>query len=194
MVWTDDPNGPAEDIIPQTSLVDLGNASSPFKSATITTLNVENYNLLDGSDKNYSLSVYGAGTAYALTATSAAIDFGTTDPTLVLNKAGTYLLLSSVNLQFAGATFAASRTVTLKLRRTNNSAADVSNSSVVLATGITTTLTSTLGVISLPPVIYTTTGADVITDSISIFGDVSVIPSAGALNVTQASIVAVRLY
>lgn len=32
MVWTDDANGPAEDIIPQTSVVDLGNASNPFKS------------------------------------------------------------------------------------------------------------------------------------------------------------------
>jgi hypothetical protein len=148
-----------------------------------------NYLLTDGSQQNYPLSVYSAGTAYTLTAVSAALDFGTTDPSLVLNKAGTYLLLGRVNLQANAATFAASRTVTLKLRRTNNTPADLISQAT--ATPIITTQTQTIGVFNLPPVIYTTA---VLTDAITIFGDVSVIPSAGTLTATEASIVAIRLY
>lgn len=205
-IWTDNPKGPSSSIIPQRSGLTLGDTAHPWKSITVEdlvvtddltttdTMTAARFNLSDGSDKNYSLSVYAAGTAYALTATSAALDFGTTDPTLVLNKGGTYLLLASVNLQFNGATFAASRTVTLKLRRTNNTAADVANSSAVLGTGITVTVTGNFATVNLPPVVYSTSGAAVITDSISIFGDVSVVPSAGSLDATQASITAVRLY
>lgn len=86
MVWTDDPNGPAEDIIPQKSTVDLGSTQSPFQSvhtenlyatnATIDTATINNltvptfaiktsqaipggYNLLDG------MVEWRLGTAYA---------------------------------------------------------------------------------------------------------------------------------
>lgn len=147
--------------------------------------------LADGSDKNYPLTVYAAGTAYALTNTAAALDFGTTDPSKVINKAGTYLLFPRVNLKYNAATFAASRTVTLKLRRTNNTAADLSNGSMTALTDIITTKTYTFGAFNLPPVIYTTTNLD---DAITIFGDVSVVPTAGSLDAVEASIVAVRLY
>jgi hypothetical protein len=149
------------------------------------------YNLADGSDKNYNVAVNGAGTAYALTATSAAIDFGTTDPSIVLNKAGTYLLLARASLRYTAATFAASRNVTLKLRRTNNTAADLTGGSTVLATNIVTTTTATFAAVSLPPIVYTTAVA---TDIITIFGDVAVVPTAGSLDAVEANIVAVRLY
>ena len=149
------------------------------------------FRLTDGSDKNYNVPVYAAGTAYSLTGTSAALDFGTTDPSIVLNKAGTYLLLGRVNLSYVAATFAASRTATLKLRRTNNTAGDLANGSMTALTDIITTLTYTMGVFNLPPVIYTTA---VLTDAITIFGDVSVVPSAGSLNAVEASVMAIRLY
>jgi hypothetical protein len=80
------------------------------------------------------LSVYAAGTAYQLTASDAALDFGTTDPSLTLTKAGTYLLTARVRLDYNGATFSAVRTATLKLRRTNNTAADLSNGSAAAKT------------------------------------------------------------
>lgn len=147
--------------------------------------------LTDGSDKNYNVPVYAVGTAYSLTATPAALDFGTTDPSIVLNKAGTYLLLGRVNVKYTAATFAASRTVTLKLRRTNNTPADLSNGSMTALTDIITTLTYTMGVFNLPPVVVTTANTD---DAVTIFGDVSVIPTAGSLDAVEASIVAVRLY
>lgn len=147
--------------------------------------------LTDGSEQNYNVKTYAAGTAYSLTAVSAALDFGTTDPSVVINKAGTYLLFGRVNLKYTAATFAASRTATLKLRRTNNTAADLTNGSMTALTDIITTLTYTMGVFNLPPVVYTTTNTD---DAITIFGDVSVVPTAGSLDAVEASVVAVRLY
>ncbi len=138
-----------------------------------------------------NLSVYAAGTAYQLTATPALLNFGTTDPTLTITSAGVWLLLARARIDYNAATFAAVRTATLKLRRTNNTAADIGNSSTSALTDIITTLTYTFGIIDLPPIIYTTTNA---TDIIQLFGDISVIPTAGSLDVSEASIVAIKLF
>lgn len=138
-----------------------------------------------------NLSVYAAGTAYQFTNTAALLNFGTTDPSLTITSPGVWLLLACVRVDYNAATFAAVRTGTLKLRRTNNTAADLANGSRSFLTDIITTLTYTLGVIALPPVIYTTTNSD---DNIQIFGDVSVIPSAGSLDAVQAEIVAIKLF
>jgi hypothetical protein len=135
------------------------------------------------------LTVYAAGTAYSLTATPAALTFGTTSPSLTLNAAGTYLLLARSRMAYNAATFAAVRTTTLKLRRTNNTAADLTNGSVTATTGIITLLTYTF-IDQFWPVVYTTTNAN---DVISLFGSIDVLPGAGTLDVAEASIVAIRL-
>lgn len=144
----------------------------------------------DATRINHSVLANAAGTAYSLTATSAALDFGTTDPAITINRQGRYILFPRVNLKYNAATFSAARDVTLKLRRTNNTPADLSNSSTVIVTDIITTLTYTLGVIILPPVVYNTSNTD---DIITIFGDVSVLPDAGSLDAVQASILALRI-
>lgn len=149
------------------------------------------FNLMDGSDKNHSVTTYGSGTGYSLTAVSAAVVLGTSSPSLVLDKAGTYLIFAYVNLQYVGATFAANRTVTLKLRRTNNTAADVTGSTTLKGTNIVTTVSGTLDAANLPAVVYTTANTN---DIIVPFADVSVVPTAGSLQATEASIVAIRLY
>jgi hypothetical protein len=136
------------------------------------------------------LSVYGAGTAYTLTATPAAVVLGTTPPVLVLNKAGTYRISARVQIRFAGATFAASQEVAIKLRRTNNTAGDLTGGSTTIPSGITSVLTGLLAVVNLPDVIYTTTNDD---DSITIFASVAVLPGVGTVTVTEASIVAERI-
>lgn len=134
-------------------------------------------------------TVNAAGTVYGLTATPAALDFGTTDPAITLDAAGTYLLLARARADYNAATFAASRLATLKLRRTNNTAADVSNGSVALKTDIITAITSSLGALAWWA-LYTTANVD---DIITIFGDVSVLPTAGSLDISEASIIAIRL-
>lgn len=139
----------------------------------------------------YKVSAYGVGTAYSLTDTAAAIDLGTTDPAIVLDKAGTYLVMAQVNVQYAGATVAA-ETATLKVRRTNNTAADLS-AVVVVDLPASTTLTHMYGTVAIPPFTYTTTAVD---DAVTLFGNVSAALSAGTINVTAigTSILAVRLY
>jgi hypothetical protein len=138
-----------------------------------------------------SLSVYAAGTAHQLTNTSELLNFGTTDPSLTITSAGVWLILARVRIDYTGSTFLAVRTGTLKLRRTNNTAADIANSSCQFLTDIITTLTYTLDVIDLPPIIYTTTNAN---DIIEIWGDISVVPTAGSIDASEASIVAIKLY
>ena len=138
-----------------------------------------------------SLSVYASGTSYQLTATPAQVVFGTTSPSLTITSAGVWLLLARARVDYTGSTFAAVRTGTLKLRRTNHTAADLANSPASFLTDIITTLTYTLGVIDLAPIIYTTTNA---TDIIQVWGSISVVPTAGSIDVSESSIVAVKLY
>jgi uncharacterized protein YjiK len=128
-----------------------------------------------------TVSTYGAGTAYAVTAISTAVDLGTTDPVVVIPAPGTYKLKGQVVLNYSGATFAANQAVTVKLRRTNNTAADVIDSSVIVTTGVVTTVTGNFAIVSIPEVNYSTLNS---TDSITIFAGVAVVPSAGALQVT----------
>lgn len=136
------------------------------------------------------ITSYAVGTAYQLTNTAAQLNFGTTDPGITIARPGTYLILARARIDYTGATFAAVRTVTIKLRRTNNTAADLTNGSSVLLTEIITTLTYTAGHVVIPPVIYTTTRND---DIIQIFGSIDVVPSAGSIDATEAEIVAIPL-
>lgn len=140
---------------------------------------------------NTAVSTYGAGTTYSLTTTPAQIDLGTTDPIRTLTTPGTYLLQSRVYAAYNGATFAAPQTAKIKLRRTNNTAADITNGDTTAQLRILTTTTDSVGALTLPPVIYTTSNND---DSLSLFGEVSATPSAGSVDVREACIVALFLY
>lgn len=135
--------------------------------------------------------VYAAGTAYQVTNSSAAVDFGTTDPSLTLNAPGTWLIMSRATLKYNAATFAANRTITLKLRRTNNTAADVTGASTAVPTRVTDTVTDLFGPLVIPPVLYSTDNAG---DIIAMYIGASAAPSAGSLDVTEAEIIAIRLY
>lgn len=139
---------------------------------------------------NSSLTVYAAGTAYVLTTTSALLDFGTTDPSLTITQPGTYLLLSRGRIDYNAATFAAFQTVTIKLRRTNNTAADITDATTSFRTEIITALTFTASNGDLPPVIYTTANSN---DIIQMWGSIGTGPSAGSIDAVEAEIVAIRL-
>lgn len=130
-----------------------------------------------------------AGTAYTLTNTAAAADFGTTDPVITIPGPGTYLIMGSVNVLYNAATFAANRTVTLKFRRTNNTAADIGVART-FQTRIITAITDGAGTFQIPNTVYTTRNSN---DSITIFADVSVLPTAGSIQATQAEIFALRI-
>lgn len=144
-----------------------------------------------GDKVNYPLSVYAAGTAYSLTSSAAALDFGTTDPALTIDKPGTYLIFGRASLKYNAATFAANQSATIKLRRTNNTAADLTNGSTTATLRVITTITDSVGVLSLAPVIYSTTNSD---DAIALYGSLSATPSAGSVDATEASIVVIKLF
>lgn len=136
-------------------------------------------------------SVIGAGTAYSLTATQTAIALGTTSPAITL--AGVlgdkYLLIWVAQVNYNGSTFAANRTATLKLRRTNQTATDLTGSPCSLKTDIITTQNYSLGMM-LGIAIYTTVSTS---DAISLFGGIDVVPTAGSLDVVSANIIAIRI-
>ena len=136
------------------------------------------------------LSAYAAGTAYTLTNTPALVDFGTTDPTITFATAGTYLVQARVLLKYNYATFPSNETATLKLIRTNNTPADIANATTTATLRIITNYTDTVGVMQLPPVIYTANAGDVV----SLYGSVSTVPATGSVDCTEASVVAIRLY
>lgn len=136
------------------------------------------------------LNAVAAGTAYSLTNTAALLNFGTTDPALVITTPGTWLITARARFDYVGATFAANRTVTMKLRRTNNAPADIANSAAVFPTDIITTLSYPAWDLQTPPVIYTTLNSD---DALELWGDVSVVPTAGTLDAVAAQIIAIKL-
>ncbi len=133
-------------------------------------------------------TAYGAGVKYALTNTAAAIDLGTTDPVITITTAGTYRLSGRVKLTYTGATVVA-ETATVKLRRTNNTAADVTDASYVIDLPAATTLTHDWGWVPFD-VYYTTANAD---DAITVFGNVSATLGAGAIDVNAVYLIAERV-
>lgn len=136
-----------------------------------------------------NLKTVAVGTVYSLTATSAAVTFGTTSPNLTLTATGTFRVRGFVNLKYNGATFAAARTVTIKLRKSNGTPADLTNGSVVFTTSIVTTVTGTFVAITFTSDDY----AGTINDVLAIFADVSVIPTAGSLDIIAAFIEAQQI-
>lgn len=140
----------------------------------------------------YNVQVYAEGTAYNMTATNALFDFGTTDPSITITIAGTYKITSGFYFDYSGATFAGNETLTAKLRRTNNTAADITNSQTPdITLDIVTTFTGGGAYIQLPPIYYTTVNTD---DILQLWGGLSTIPSAGNIRITDAWINIERIY
>lgn len=134
---------------------------------------------------------YGTGTAYAVTATPAAIVQGTTSPTITLPFAGVWLLWGYAHLQAAAATWAATKNIVTLVQRTNNTPGAVAGATVTTIAPIITTTTQDLGMAWLPPTLYTTSNGN---DALTLYTSVATAPSAGALNVVDCAIWAQRLY
>ena len=133
-------------------------------------------------------SVIGSGSVYNLTNTQAAVNLGGTDPVIVLT-AGRYLISAKLHVALAAATIT-TQSVTAKLRRTNNTAGDITDGSVNLGLPVVTTNTSVLSTIIIPDTYYETTSDD---DSITLFAALSATAGAGQVTITGASIVAKRI-
>lgn len=185
--WTDDPRGPSNSVIPdKNGIYDLGSPSQQFRNLYISGTIFGGVGGLVGA-----ISGNGSGTVYTFTATLAPLIFGTTNPSLVITTPGTWLIHATVQLSFSGATFASSQNVTLEIFRTNNTPGVIPGSLITIPTGVVTVDTGLLGVIPLPSIIYATANNN---DALTIYGNVSVLPSAGTLIAASANIIAQFLH
>ncbi len=135
-------------------------------------------------------AVYGAGTAYTLTTTPALVNFGTTPVSLTMGQTTTYLLSGQVKVDYSATTFSANRTVSVKLRRTNNTPTDVSDALVTYTTQIVTTVNGTLAILTLPEVAYVATAGDIL----QMFISVDTLPDAGSVKAITGNITALPLF
>lgn len=140
-----------------------------------------------------TLSVYASGTVATLPDTTAAVlNFGTTDPTLTITAAGTYLLLSRAVLNYA-AWKSTAQNVNLRLYRNNNTPAALTNATTVFAmiNSAAAAITYSLGSQVLPAIIYTTANNN---DQIELQGWTDAAPSvSGTIESSAAEIVAIRI-
>jgi hypothetical protein len=138
---------------------------------------------------NTNFTSYASGTAYTLTITPAQLAFGTTSPSITIQNAGTYTIRAGIGVKYVSATYAGAQTITLKLRRTNNTPADLTNGGRTVELPVLTTFTGG-DVMTTPEIIYTATAGDIV----QIFGSISATPSAGSVQTDSAEIVAVRVF
>lgn len=137
-----------------------------------------------------TIQTIASGTAYTLTNAMAAVAFGTTSPIVTINSPGTYIIAATVQTHFVGATFASVQTINYKLRRTNNTATDVSGSVFANNLPIVTAITSD-GPTTTIIVSYTTALS---TDTVQLFGNLSATPSAGSSTVSAVTLTAYRTH
>jgi anti-sigma-K factor RskA len=137
---------------------------------------------------NPTVVTYAAGAAYSLTAVSALLAFGTTTPIVVLSARGVWRITATCRLNYVAATFAANQTVSLKLRRTNNTAADLANATAALTTRVIAAVTDNAGMMHIS-VLYETENDN---DQIELWGSIDVIPGAGTIDAVSAKVVAER--
>lgn len=162
-----------------------------YQGGTIKGVTLQADAITFANNASRQLAVQAAGTVATLvdTGTITTLSFGTTSPTLAMT-AGTWLVFGKVQIDRAGATVT-TQTLSLKLRRTTTTAADL-ETAIVIDLPASTTLTDTLGVYLLGPVLYTCTDAN----SVSIQGAVSATMGAGTITAVAAgtAIQAIRLY
>lgn len=134
-----------------------------------------------GLGQNCTL-VNSTGLSQALTATPTLIS----GASVTIAATGRYLFLARASVDFAGATFASSRQITVKIRNVTT-ATDLSTS--IKNTGVITTTTYPTFDYSVAPVDALATAADVV----QVFISISVIASAGTHVVSEASLIAIPL-
>jgi hypothetical protein len=145
-----------------------------------------------------AISQYGVGTVYPVVVATAdiltdpaEITFGTSgNQRITLTTAGSWLLQARVRLDYVAATFAAVRSALFQLARQNNTPGAIPNTPTTFRTQIITTLTYTAIDLVFPPVLYKTA---LTTDIIRMMAAIDTPPSAGALNVMEASLIATYL-
>lgn len=132
-----------------------------------------------------------SGSGYTLTATAnSLVTVGATAATITLPLEGAYMLFATAVVNAAGATFAATQTVTVSLNNTTSGSTPITNASQHFQTPVITTKTQVVAVASLPVVFVNASAAAV---DVSMVASVTVIPSAGTLEIMEFSLTAIKI-
>ena len=137
-----------------------------------------------------SYSAYGTGTNAPINNTTGLLTFGTTSPTITITAAGTYFVTAGLSQYFNNANFSTPRTATYKVRRSNNTATDLTETLVtnLLSTGGAMTMDA--GGWSLPGAIYTTSNTN---DVLEVWATLDGNPASGNFEAKKGWIVAIKL-
>lgn len=138
-----------------------------------------------------SYFIQAGGTVATLPDSAAILNFGTTDPSLIITNAGTYMIQAGATLQYnAWEPDINPSTVTIKMRRTSGSPDDIVGGNVSFDLATTgTAYTGPLSVVTTALVIYTSAGSE----TIQLWGDRGGDPTAGSIEARSAWITAVKI-
>lgn len=178
--------GYEDDVAPLTTF-DSGAGVSPggTQPSAITSSRLSDYKNVDNRDD-----------AHTFSETIEPLSFSGSPQALVINDDGLWMVIARVRVDYSFATYGAdNKTLNFKLRRTNNSAADVANTTVAVKLRDVTTAYFTANVVELPVAFYNTQNTD---DSLSIYGwldsgDLPTNDPDGRIVALEASLVAVKI-
>jgi hypothetical protein len=171
--------------------------ASPIVTGTLTANTGTNLigplvDSVDGTTPlNNIIQTVAAGTAYTMTASYADVTFGTTSPTVTLANAGTYSVYVDIQFSLVGASYATYQSASAKLRRQNNTPADLPDSTFGTFIPTITTITAVGPLVHIGPIKYTTAAT---TDVITVQAVLSATPSVGSVTATNCTITAIRAY
>ena len=131
----------------------------------------------------------GAGSAFTVLDHTTAITLGTTTPSVTIGF-GTWLVFGRVVAGQVNASCAGTETLTVALK--DASANVIATTSVLLLEG--TTLGCSLGTIVLPPSLVNNSSPTMTPDILVFHASLSADPSAGSVTITEAEIIAIKLY
>ncbi len=136
-----------------------------------------------------STSAYASGSVYTLTATNALLNFGTTDPSVTLASAGTYVIFGRVRFDFV-AWNSTTKTISTNLRSTTTGDVVNAATSFILPDTTAGALSTTAASITLPPVQYTALAGEIVQIWASLDAVASV---SGTITAVEASITALKI-
>lgn len=186
------PNGWTLAVMSDLSILTAGGLAGGGPLTSDLTLHVANGPGLDASLNavESALHVEAAGTPYTLTVTPAEMTFGTTRPNLTITAAGTYLIRASSVIDLSASSGGTGGiTATFKLRRTNNTPADLAGGTTTGGIWYSGAAKNFVDALSLPELVYVTANTN---DVIQLWGSLSAVPTGG-ITCTAAQIVAERI-
>lgn len=143
-----------------------------------------------GAASGATYSVYASGNGPALGREAGFLKFGTTSPILRIKTAGTYMISANVGLKSNGAALDLNQVAVLKLRKGSGTAEDLPNATrTVTLEASRSPKTASIGVFSIPPVIYSAAANDVI----EAWGELSGTPTGGTIQAESAEIIAIQI-